>query len=365
MKFKQAVKSAFSIHADTASYSEIEQRVLSAGNIHGTNLCIMMLAILIASIGLNMNSTAVIIGAMLISPLMGTIMATSYGLARHDYEQTMQTFTGLIFQVLVCIVTSTIYFSLSPISDSTSELLARTTPNIWDVLIASCGGFAGLVGTTRTEKSNNVIPGVAIATALMPPLCTVGYGIATKQWHFALSALFLFFINSWFIFLTSYIGFKILAIPVIAPISEKQRKKTKIRIIAVSSIIVSISIVTGFHIFAHTVTGEDIAVQTIDTLNVKNLSQEIKSVFPNVTEVEIGNMTDTDTKSGLTVHKVVAYITVSESLEPVEEKLLDTWLKNSEKIDKVNIIFKSDNIASISNSSTQSSPKKANAASDV
>ncbi len=141
----------------------------------------MIFAIFIASIGLNMNSTAVIIGAMLISPLMGTIMAIGYGIATGYIDETEDSILGLLFQVITCLITSAIYFTITPtitpITTASPELLARTTPTIWDVLIAVFGGFAGIIGFTRIEKSN-VIPGVAIATELMPPLCTAGYGIA-------------------------------------------------------------------------------------------------------------------------------------------------------------------------------------------
>lgn len=192
---KGVLRKAFSIHGDSASYDEIEERILSGGEVKGTNLCILVLAIFIASIGLNMNSTAVIIGAMLISPLMGGIMAIGYGLVTGDFRQARNSGVGLAVQVFVCLVISTLYFTFSPISTASSELLARTNPTIWDVLIASFGGLAGIIGTTRKEKSN-VIPGVAIATALMPPLCTAGYGLATKNLAYFGGAMYLFLINS-------------------------------------------------------------------------------------------------------------------------------------------------------------------------
>lgn len=177
---KEKIREIFSIRNDIADYDEIKERIVGASNVTGTNLCILMLAILIASIGLNMNSTAVIIGAMLISPIMGTIQAMGYGVAASDLNQAKRAGIGFLFQIIICLVTSTLYFKLSPISTETSELLARTQPNVWDVMIASCGGLAGIIGITRKEKSN-VIPGVAIATALMPPLCTCGYRNCSQQ----------------------------------------------------------------------------------------------------------------------------------------------------------------------------------------
>ena len=153
-------------------------------------MCILMLAILIASIGLNMNSTAVIIGAMLISPLMGGITAIGYGIATNDLTLSKGAAIRLCIQVVICLITSTIYFTISPITTASSELLARTTPTAWDVLIALFGGLAGVIGQTRKEKSN-VIPGVAIATALMPPLCTAGYGLARHRLDYFGGALYL------------------------------------------------------------------------------------------------------------------------------------------------------------------------------
>ena len=195
---KNTIHDAFNLRMDIATPEVIFENIDAGAKVKGTNMCILILAILIASIGLNMNSTAVIIGAMLISPLMGGIMAIGYGIAVNDLNYSKKAVIGLIFQVIICILTSTIYFSLSPISSAHSEILARTSPSVWDVLIAICGGLAGIIGMTRKEKSN-VIPGVAIATALMPPLCTAGYGLATRHLNYFLGAIYLFFINGFFI----------------------------------------------------------------------------------------------------------------------------------------------------------------------
>ena len=153
------------LKGDSAPFSEIRQRIASDASVKGANLVILITAILIASVGLNMNSTAVIIGAILISPLMGGLVATGYGMATYDMQFIKDSMVKLGFQVSFALITSAIYFSLSPISDASSELLARTSPTIWDVIIALAGGIAGAIGNTRKEKTN-VIPGVAIATAL-------------------------------------------------------------------------------------------------------------------------------------------------------------------------------------------------------
>ncbi len=188
----------FNLDADKEDESEIIASITKNIHFRGANLWTLIFAVIIASVGLNVNSTAVIIGAMLISPLMGPIMGVGLGVGLSDFDVVRTGLKNLLIAVVFSIATSALYFYLTPLHNATSELLARTTPTIWDVFIAFAGGMAGIVGVTRREKGN-VIPGVAIATALMPPLCTVGYGVATKQWYYSLGALYLFFINSVFI----------------------------------------------------------------------------------------------------------------------------------------------------------------------
>ena len=206
------LKFFFDLRGDIASTQEITERVNAGIRLRGTNLSVLILAIFIASIGLNMNSTAVVIGAMLISPLMGAILGIGYGLARYDSAYIRSGAGNLFVQVLISVAASTLYFCLTPIDAPSSELLARTSPTIWDVLIAVFGGLAGIIGVTRKE-GGNVIPGVAIATALMPPLCTAGYGIAAGVAAYAVGALYLFFINSFFICLTAFVVLKLIDIP--------------------------------------------------------------------------------------------------------------------------------------------------------
>lgn len=198
----------FSVRDDQAEYEIIDTNIRDMVEVRGTNLWVLMFAIVIASIGLNVNSAAVIIGAMLISPLMGPIMGIGYGIGINDFELIKKSVRSISLAVFISISSAAIYFMLTPLSEARSELLARTTPTIWDVLIALFGGLAGILATTRKEKSN-VIPGVAIATALMPPLCTAGYGLATAHWSYFFGAFYLFFINMVFIALATvlFIGY--------------------------------------------------------------------------------------------------------------------------------------------------------------
>lgn len=188
----------FNLEEGKADEYETIESIKNGIVFRGTNLWILICAIFIASIGLNVNSTAVIIGAMLISPLMGPIIGIGLGIGIFDLELIRRAIKNLAIAVVISVITSTVYFLITPLSDAQTEILARTTPTLWDVLIALFGGFAGIIASSREDKSN-AIPGVAIATALMPPLCTAGYGIATAQWSFFIGAFYLFSINCVFI----------------------------------------------------------------------------------------------------------------------------------------------------------------------
>lgn len=207
-----ALRARFSLHEDKADDAVIDQTLRMDVEMRGTKLWVLMFAIFIASIGLNVNSTAVIIGAMLISPLMGPIMGIGYGVGISDFDLIRRALKNIGIATLLALLTSTAYFLVSPLTMVQSELLARTTPTIWDVLIALFGGLAGIVAATRKEKTN-VIPGVAIATALMPPLCTAGFGIATANWSFFLGAFYLFTINCVFIALSSALVIRAYHVP--------------------------------------------------------------------------------------------------------------------------------------------------------
>ncbi len=243
ISIKQFLYDIFNLEEDKAHEDEIIENVKKQIEFKGTNLWVLMFAILIASIGLNVNSTAVIIGAMLISPLMGPIMGIGLGVGIYDFELIKKSYKNFGIAVIISLITSSFYFLLTPLSEAKSELLARTTPTIWDVFIALFGGLAGIVAATRRTISN-VIPGVAIATALMPPLCTAGYGLATGQISFFAGALYLFFINSVFISVATYVMVRFLKFrkkEFVDPVKEMRVKRT-IAIIVIITIIPSVII---------------------------------------------------------------------------------------------------------------------------
>jgi len=211
----------------------------------GTNLWILVFAIIMASVGLNMNSTAVIIGAMLISPLMGPINGMGYSIATFNFPLFRRALKNFSFAVVTGLIASTVYFTISPVSTAHSELLARTSPTIYDVLIAFFGGLAGIIAISSKLKGN-VIPGVAIATALMPPLCTAGYGLATAQFAYFFGAMYLFTINTVFIALSSVAIAQLLKFPITTIIDPLQKKKVNQMITAVILITIIPSIYFGY-----------------------------------------------------------------------------------------------------------------------
>ena len=219
MEIRNSDRNTFAIRAFLKEYldlrkdkdNELEtvESIRKGVEFKGANLWILIFAIFMASLGLNVNSTAVIIGAMLISPLMGPIMGVGLSVGLNDFELMKRSLKSFLITTLFSVVTATIFFLISPVAEGQSELLARTSPTIYDVFIALMGGLAGVVALSTKEKGN-VIPGVAIATALMPPLCTAGYGLATGNLIYFLGAFYLYFINSVFISVATYVGVRVM-----------------------------------------------------------------------------------------------------------------------------------------------------------
>ena len=227
---KEKVRKAFSLKEDSAPHEEIKARLLDGGQVTGTNMCVLVCAMIIASVGLNMSSTAVIIGAMLISPIMGSILASAYGSVSADYPLLRNHMLGFGIQIAISVSAAMIYFLLSPVKEPTVELLARTSPTFFDVLIAFFGGIAGIIGQTRIDKTNTVIPGVAIATALMPPLCTCGYAIANCRWDMSASIIL-----------------SVLKIPKTKELTEKEWRRHRFRMVRNTIVIAIPSIVAVYY----------------------------------------------------------------------------------------------------------------------
>lgn len=237
----------FNLEPELDEFIKIHRNIEKDVVFRGTNLWILIFAIVVASVGLNMNSTAVIIGAMLISPLMGPIIGVGYSIATYNFLLLRKSVRNFIFAVVTSLIASTTYFALSPISTAHSEILARTSPTIYDVLIALFGGLAGIVATSSKNKGN-VIPGVAIATALMPPLCTAGYGLATFQFEFFFGALYLFTINSVFIAFSSLVISQMLKFPILSLVEASEKRRVNRWITIVTILVFLPSIYFGYNL---------------------------------------------------------------------------------------------------------------------
>jgi uncharacterized hydrophobic protein (TIGR00271 family) len=227
--------------------SKVLENVKSNISFRGANLWILACAILIASIGLNVNSTAVIIGAMLISPLMGPIIGAGFGLGVFDFNLLKRSLKNLVIATLVGLIVSAIYFYLSPFKEAQPELLSRTEPNIYDILIAFSGGLVGAIAITRVEKGNP-IPGVAIATALMPPLCTAGYGLAIGSMKFFFGAIYLYSINCVFICISTFFIVTFLKYPKKKQLDDRSEKKVKYIISTLITILILPSIYFAYQL---------------------------------------------------------------------------------------------------------------------
>ncbi|MGO4821261.1 MULTISPECIES: TIGR00341 family protein [unclassified Flavobacterium] len=227
---------------------KVLDNVKSNISFRGSNLWILACAIVIASIGLNVNSTAVIIGAMLISPLMGPIIGAGFGLGIFDFNLLKKALKNLLIATLVGLIVSAIYFYISPFKETQPELLSRTAPNIYDILIAFSGGLVGAIAITRVEKGNP-IPGVAIATALMPPLCTAGYGLAIGSMKFFFGAIYLYSINCVFICISTFFIVTYLKYPKKKQLDDKSEKKVKYIISSLITILILPSIYFAYQLF--------------------------------------------------------------------------------------------------------------------
>lgn len=255
-KLKESLKSIVNMKGQL-DYAGASEAIKKNIYFRGPNVWILACAIIIASVGLNVNSIPVIIGAMLISPVMGPILGFGFGLGTRDNKLVKDSLHNFAIMVIISIVASTLYFVLSPLNlERPTELLARTNPTIYDVLIAFFGGLAGIFEISRKDKGT-VLSGVAIATALMPPLCTIGYGLSIMNRHYIIGALYLFVINSIFIALATFFTVKYLRYPAIAETDEKKSKMTGNAValiliaIIIPSVISAVNIVKESNFKAH------------------------------------------------------------------------------------------------------------------
>ncbi|MCM1369512.1 MAG: TIGR00341 family protein [Candidatus Amulumruptor caecigallinarius] len=269
LALKEDIFSYFNVKNDLESQQDIELSIRSGVSFRGSNLLTLIFAILVASLGLNTNSIPVIIGAMLISPLMGPIIGIGLGIAVKDFDLVRRSFKNISAAVIGSLAASALYFLISPQYEGSSQLLARTSPSIYDVFVALFGGAAGILSIASKNKGQ-VMPGVAIATSLMPPLCTAGYGIATMQMHFFLGALYLFFTNMIFILCATWIGVKMIGLKQRVYQDDKRAKRVK----ALMYVIIAGTITVSVYLTV-------VMIQKNRFLDMASQFIETEMVFPN------------------------------------------------------------------------------------
>lgn len=302
------LKKYFNAMPDKEDEENTIKAISNGVSFHGANLWVLVFAIFIASLGLNVNSTAVIIGAMLISPLMGPIIGMGLSVGINDFELLKRSLKNYLVATVISVCTATIYFLLTPLDEAQSELLARTSPTLYDVLIALCGGAAGIVAIA-TKGKGNVLPGVAIATALMPPLCTAGFGIATGNVLYFLGAFYLFFINTVFIALSTYIGVRMLKFKEKQFVDHERQKKVKKYIVI---IVVATMIPAGYMTYS--------IVKT--SVFKSNVSKFVKEQLDNAGTRIISYETN---KDSLTLRVVAVGQELSDSIITIAEKKMQNY----------------------------------------
>lgn len=245
--YGKIIKDLLSFQEDMATHEEIRDRITSHGKVTGIKLCILCFATLIICAGLSLNSISGLIGAMLITEIFGSIQAMAYGTVSADWNVVKKYLIGLLMQVFVSLIVSTVYFLILPINETTSEIIRRIkTPN-YDVIIASCSALIGILGYTRKVKASSVIYGATIAVILLPPLCICGYSISRGETEMLMKAAYSFGVNSYVIFLFSSLILTVMRVPKMQGISDQQWKKLRGKMIrnTILSIIPAVLIAYG------------------------------------------------------------------------------------------------------------------------
>ena len=335
------LKQAFNIREGRAPYHVIRKRFVNGARLTGSHLCILIIAMLIASIGLDIDSDIAIVGAM----LMGSVLAMAYGIATLDREIAVEAIAGLALQMVFCLITSTLYFKLSPLGTTTAAIIDNSTPTVWDLAVALAGGFAGGLGNSRDQEPATLIAGVAVATALMPPLCAAGHGIAIASGSLFLSALYEFGINVVFIALAAETVLLLLRVPLkrdlngdgivtaeenaeVDELSHKVRRR-----IIVGTVIFAIPCIV---MTAGSIGSAQAGVQ--DGYGVTETTRELAAVLPGFKDYTVAVETSATEgeEEGIVERETVAHVTTSEALgahdRRVARKLIDL---NVPELDRV------------------------------
>lgn len=319
------LRKTFNIREGRAPYQVIRRRFVNGARLTGTHLCILVVAMVIACIGLDLDSDIAIVGAMLICPLMGSVLALAYSAATLDRDLALDALRGLLLQMAFCLATSTIYFKLSPIAGMTPALIDNSTPTAWDLLLALVGGFAGGLGNSRDQEPATLISGVAVATALMPPLCSAGYGLAFSSASVALSALYEFGINVVFIAISANLVLLLLRVPLKRDlngdgvVTEAEELTVRGMSYAVRSLIIACTLIFAIPCLFFTAgVVREVAqdpVASSDHYGTAETAQELAVVCPGFKEYTVGvRSVSTGRADGVVEQRLVARVRADEPL---------------------------------------------------
>lgn len=326
----------FNIREGRAPYHVIRKRFVNGARLTGTHLCILIVAMIIACIGLDTDSDIAIVGAMLICPLMGSVLAIAYGVATVDRALMRDALGGLVLQMAFCLITSTIYFVLSPVAGMTPALVDNSGPTIWHLMLALVGGFAGGLGNSRDQEPATVISGVAVATALMPPLCAAGYGLAAANAGVFLGALYEFGINVVFIALSAAVVLLLLHTPLKHDLNDDGVvTEAEDELVRAESHKIRWRIMLGTAIFAipcviltgnMLTTAEEQAVGATDYYGTAETARELAVVCPGFQKYTVGMEATNTTDGNEDEPKLTARVTTKKELNALErttaEKLI-------------------------------------------
>lgn len=347
----RSIRGFFRLHKGRVRHKEFKKRITDGAAIDGIHVCQLIAAMIIASIGLNVDSTEAVIGAMLICPLMGSVLAIAYGISSLDMKLLKSSILGLVVQVVVCLATSTIYFVVSPLSNTTSELLTNSSATVWDVLIAFVGGFAGALGVSRKQEPATLIAGVAVATALMPPLCSTGYGIASRDLVVAASAFYEFLINVVFIAFGSEIVFVILRVPLLRDLdgdgvvtveeeAEANRRSHRLRRrLVICSLIFALPCLFFSHrLVLQTMEQNGTVFEVADKFGTEYTTRELKAICNEFDSYYIGELDSYNLDEEKFEENIVATVILSKDIDDTRKEQIRQLVKLN--VDNVNeVVF--------------------------
>ena len=347
--FKATMRGAFDVTTGRAKYATIRERVVSAARVDGIHLCQLMAAMVIASIGLNIDSTEAIIGAMLICPLMGAVLAISLAIATMDMRLLHRACGAMMLECGICLITSTLYFCFSPLAVETTELLSNSSATVWDVLIALVGGFAGALGLSRRQEPYTLLAGVAVATALMPPLCAVGFGIAHLRGLLALSAFYEFLVNVVFIGFGSAAVFVWLRMPFVGDLdgdgkeddaerAEAARESHVLRRrLALALVVFAIPcLYYSTKVLQSSVANDAASVELVDVYDTEEVTEELRLLCPGFVAYRVGVEDAYVATDDVVEQRVVATVETSDELGAARQRELEALIHlHVESLDEV------------------------------